>query len=191
MNDTETCGKRCTCNFHYSSTDNPVNIGSMTYGMCYDAASNDSYCGVNEATCGDGEVFIGPHDEVLAEIEDCTCDVTTVGACMESSETFSHCAVTSDSCLQGQTFIRAKTLMVDETKNIDCMLCKNTWDPTASPTKSPTLSPTAKPTPKPTSSPIKAPTVTPTVTAAGALGHSIGSRGFAIVSLIACAVIGV
>jgi len=182
VNDTEACGKRCTCNYHYSTSDNPLNIGSMTYGRCYDAVSNDSYCGVNAATCGDGETFIGPHDEVLAEVEDCFCDVTPVGACMTDSNAFSHCAVSSDSCLSGQSFIQAQTFMADDSMDIDCMLCRNTWDPTASPTKSPTASPTVKPSSNPSASPVHS---------ASAQDHFLGFQGLTISIFIVYALLGV
>jgi len=123
------CGKRCTCNFHYQSRDNVVTAGSSVYGACYDPVSHQARCAVSNTTCAISEIWINPHDGQLRD-KVCNCDDTYVGACMDD-QSFSHCAIQADGCNDGQSFMTARELLESDGMNMDCRLCINTWETVA------------------------------------------------------------
>ena len=125
-NATNSCGKRCTCNYNYSSRTDAVVAGSTTYGVCFQEAKSVSRCSVAQNSCESDETFLGPHEVAGRLAVECTCDTTMTGACFNSGTTLSHCAIAADSCTSSQTFVSPFQLMEDT--DITCSLCKNTWD---------------------------------------------------------------
>jgi len=140
---TQMCGKRCTCHYHYASGDNSMSSWTTQYGVCYNMDSHQSYCAVSMSACDADETYFGSLSSQTEEI-DCSCDKTETGACM-NGETFSHCSVASDGCLAGQNF-HTRNALADSAMDIQCRLCQGEEpDETSSPTKSPTKSPTRSP----------------------------------------------
>jgi len=186
------CGKQCKCSYEYKSRDDPVEIGSTSYGKCYNPETNLQFCAARESVCATGEEYRGPYHATFTGPE-CNCDRTHTGACVTmptiGEYLFGHCAVAVDSCNDGESFLTATALKTSGLAN-DCRLCANTWDSptvspaptdvvTAPPTRSPTVSAapslsqkptntptTADPTPAPsaadTDKPTRAPTAEPT-----------------------------
>lgn len=145
--DTASCGKQCLCNYAYQSRTNEIEIGTSTYGKCYNPDTNLQYCAATDSTCADGETYHGPHSDTFSGPE-CNCDRAKTGACMTGDD-LSYCAVAEDSCADTMTFVKAADLPA----GVDCRLCRNTWDePTVSP------APTTAVTPPPTATPTAAPT---------------------------------
>jgi len=141
--DTEegSCGKQCLCNYEYKSRTDAIEIGSSVYGKCYNPDTNVQYCAATEGTCRDGETYHGPHGDTISGPE-CNCDRAKTGACMSDPDPTFYCAVAEDSCVNGMKFVKA----ADLPSNIDCRLCKNTWDEaTVSPPPTPEV--TQSPTP--------------------------------------------
>jgi len=160
---TDSCGKRCTCNFQYQSRDTTVTIGSTQYGMCYDNADDSYYCALKEEQCASSEVFYSPHSGAMSGT-DCNCDDVHLGGCMDGSS-FSHCAVAIDNCMSGQTHLTPRALR-ETVPDADCRLCRNSWDenpPVAAPRQVPVAAPVQAPVEAPVEAPVKtleAPTTT-------------------------------
>jgi len=132
----ETCGKRCTCSYVYKSGDSQMSAGETSYGVCRNTETNNEYCAVRNDTCAEDETFL-EHWNVGGD-KKCPCTDTLIGACVENeNDTFSHCAVASDGCKATQRFLRPSELRSSTDHDVDCRVCKNTWEPTAPPTQSP------------------------------------------------------
>ncbi|EEC44924.1 iron starvation induced protein [Phaeodactylum tricornutum CCAP 1055/1] len=157
-NEESSCGKRCLCNYHYTSRDGPVDAGTSTYGICYNSESRTYECAVANHSCAEGEEFFGPHEGIDQYGAICNCDDTAVGACMEGGSTFSHCAVFEDSCGAGQSFTTARQLS-SMSDMPSCRLCSNTWEgETPAPMAAPVSSPVSAPVNNPVSMPVSSPT---------------------------------
>lgn len=154
---TESCGKRCTCNFQYQSRDTTITIGSTQYGMCFDAAADSKYCALKPEHCASSEDFYEPHSGAMSGTN-CNCDDVHLGACMDGSS-FSHCAVDIDNCKSGQTHLAPRALR-ETVPDADCRLCRNSWDENP-PVAAPRSVPVAAPVTAPVSAPVKSPVATP------------------------------
>lgn len=118
------CGKRCTCNFAYTSGSNPMLAGSTTYGVCKDPTANTEHCAVDKLACDSGDSFTPAIQDTDGK---CTCLNTPTGACLDASGDFLHCAVLADSCSSGTTFSSAKQFLATG-GTTKCNLCVDTWN---------------------------------------------------------------
>jgi len=150
---TDSCGKRCTCNFEYQSRDTVVTVGSTQYGMCYDNAADSYYCALKPDHCASSEVFYAPHSGAMSDT-DCNCDDVFLGGCMDGI-VFSHCAVDVDNCGDGQIHLNPRALR-ESVPGMDCRLCRNSWDedPPTVPVSPPVKPPVTSLVSTPVSSPV-------------------------------------
>lgn len=119
----ESCGKRCTCHYHYALRTNPLASFTTQYGLCYNPVSRDNYCAVSNTTCHSSETFYGALSTQTENV-DCPCHKTEVGACLNSDNAFSHCSVAADGCTSSQRFLSRNELKQSSSLDIKCRLCE-------------------------------------------------------------------